>query len=163
MSELISITGGSPDYHRAIRASLRWFPSWYVRASGVVSVEVNASEVVRKETAIYSHTSKAITLSPNLGVHTLRQALAHELAHGVDDQSDTRNHPHYFSASDVWLKLHAQQSSFDLEKQRNQPVEYFAAQLAKHVTMGSDRFRARYPEEYVFFSTWVVPVAKTLR
>ena len=163
MSELITITGGSADYNRAIRACLRWLPTWYVRASGVSSIAINASEAVRKEVAIYTHGSRSILLFPGLGTVTLRQALNHELAHGVDDLSDIYNHPHYYSASDVWLKLHSMQSKFDMEKQHNQPVEYFAAQLAKYVTLGNDRFMARYPEEYVFFSTWVVPLAKTLR
>ncbi len=153
------ITAADSKYERDIRTTLRVLPKWLVRAARLSKVEVSSDAVVIEQTAMYQHGSRVLRVAPRLGVPQLRQAIAHELGHGVDDTLGIQgfDHPHYFSSTEVWFRLHRGQAYFEFPKYAEYPLEYFADCVAKFALLGKDKFSITHPREAIYIASWVVP------
>ena len=151
---MIPVVGATPGLERAIRTTLASLPPWFVRAARVARIEVSNRPEVRAQIAQYAHGTRVLDVSPTVG-DVLRKALYHELAHGIDDMGEEA--PHYFTSTPEWSRIHAEQMYFDIPKYAEQPLEYFADQIAKFLMLGPDKHFTTHPKESTFIGTWVVP------
>lgn len=133
--------------------ALEAFPDWYVKAARLSRVEVTNRPDVRAQVAMYEHGSRCLYVYPGVG-DLLLKAIGHELAHGADDNF---GNPHWFSSTPEWAAIHAAQPYFDIEKYRDEPLEYFADMFVKLWLLGSEKLSTTNPQEVTFLTTWVIP------
>ncbi len=151
--QTIPIVGAHPTFERRLRAVLARMPPMYLRAGRVTRLEASGAENVRKSIAVYSHGSRVVQVWPGVG-DILDRALFHEWAHAVDDNFDQ---PHYFSATEEWMRIHRDQTNFDLQHYRDEALEYFADMMAKYFLIGPAKLGMTRPNEVTFIASWVLP------
>lgn len=149
----VRITGADAAFERAIRSVLQQFPSWFVRAARVDHIEVTSRPEVRQQVAMMEHGSRTLYVSPGAGA-ILTKALGHELAHGIDDNF---GNPHWFTSTPEWTRIHRNQPYFDIDKYREEPLEYFADCFTKYFLLGEEKLKITNPDEVRFITTWVIP------
>lgn len=157
----IPVSALDPRYEKAIRTSLRVMPVWLIQGARISKVVATGDPAVREQVSMYQHGTRILFVSEGLGVQALRQSMGHELGHGIDDLSDMPEplkHPHYFSSTEVWFRIHRSRSSFEFPKYAEKPLEYFADCVAKFSLLGKDRFSATHPREAIYINSWVVPL-----
>lgn len=149
----ISIDGATVVYEKRIRTILDALPAWYVRAANLARVVVTNRPDVRQQVAMFEHGSRILWITPGVG-DMLRKAIAHECAHGIDDNEGQH---HRFSSTDEWKRIHANQSHFEIQKYEDEPLEYFADMVAKVMLLGAEKMRTTNPDEVSYVTTWVFP------
>jgi len=154
---MIPVSGAQPPVERSIRTALSRFPDWFVKAARVSKIIVTNREDVREQIAMFEHGSRNLYVSTGIGA-LLPKALGHELAHGIDDVFDV---PHYFTSTDEWRRIHANQSNFDIPKYRDEPLEYFADMVTKMFLLGSERLATTNPDEVQFIGSLVFPILQS--
>lgn len=158
---MIRIVGAESRYERHLRGVLINLPSWYVSAARLSCIRVVRSPEVASQVAIYSHGSRDIKVAPGVG-HLLERCLAHEIAHGIDDDAPTGS-AHRFSRSPEWMAVWKNATNFELPKYRDEPQEYFADMLSKYILSVSgsrtgNSLQHSHPREFQFILRHVVPV-----
>jgi|FreactcultureFD7_1027221.scaffolds.fasta_scaffold00620_17 hypothetical protein len=147
------IVGASPYLKRAISMALYRYPVWMVRAARISKIVVTDRPEIRDQIAQYEHGTRIMWVWSGVG-DLLLKALGHELAHGVDDNFGSL---HYFTSVPEWAAIHKNQPYFDIDKYRDEPLEYFADMVVKTLLLGSDKMATINPEETRFITTWVFP------
>lgn len=112
---------------------------------------------MREQLAMYEHGSRCLFLSPDVPARTLVKAIGHELAHGAEDWSEETGQPHIFSSTPAWKTIHQQARVFDIDKYRDQGLEYFADQLVKTLLLGYTRLMTTNGHEANFMAVVVIP------
>lgn len=160
----IPIVGAGPKFEKEVRTALRVLPSWLVQGGRISRVSVTRDPVVVEQVSMYQHGTRALLVTDGLATTALRQSMSHELGHGIDDLLHVPgyDHPHYFSSTDVWFKLHRGQSSFEFPKYAEKPLEYFADCVAKFCLLGKDRFSLTHPRETTYIESWVLPITNQI-
>lgn len=153
---MIPVYGANIAYERRIHDMVGGFPPWYTAAAKVRIFTVTPDPVVREQIAMYRHGTRDVLVSPGIG-DILRRALAHELAHGFDDQTEINGNPHVFSTCGDWIAIHRAQPYFELPKYRDDPREYFADMASKTVLLGVKKMSISNPRETAFIGGLVFP------
>jgi len=149
----VPVVGGTAALQRAVRGVLNSYPAWLLRAARLSRVTISSSPEVRAQVAVYNHGSREMDVSADVG-GLMRKAVGHELAHAIDDNF---GHPHHFTSTPEWRRIHREQPFFDLPKYRDEPLEYFADMMVKFLMMGGAKLRHTNPKELAFITSWVVP------
>ena len=150
---MIPIEGATVVFERLIRAALDRYPKWYVNAARVAKIVISNSPDVKANIAQMEHGSRILYVWPGIG-DLLQKALGHELAHGCDDNFGS---PHYFSSTPEWIRIHREQAYFDIDKYRDEPLEYLADMCTKLFLLGPQKLSITNPNEVTFISTWMFP------
>lgn len=149
----VPVNGAAPAFARAIRQAMDRYPDFYVRGARLSQVLVTPREDVKQQIAMYEHGTRNLYVYPGVG-SMLQKAMGHELAHACDDNF---GFPHFFSSTPEWLKIHADATYFDIDKYRDEPLEYFADMLTKWFLLGPQKLATTNPNEVTFMSTFVLP------
>ena len=152
---MIEVRGAEPGYEAHIRRVLSSLPAWYVQSARVSRFVVNTSREVREQMAMYRHGTRDVLLAPAAG-NLLQRALAHELAHGCDDEGPAN--PHRWSRTPDWMGIWKTASTYEIPKYRDEPQEYFADQLSKVVLLGAEKLQLSCPRETQYMVRVVLPV-----
>lgn len=147
------IVGGLPAFQRALRSAVEKYPPWFVRAARIKRYIVSSRPDVQQQIAMYEHGTRDLYVYPGVG-SLLQKAIGHELGHAVDDNFGL---PHFFTSTPEWQKIHAEQPHFDIDKYRDEPLEYFADCVTKVFMLGPDKLRTTNPKEVTFITSWVLP------
>jgi hypothetical protein len=147
------VIGGTPVFERLIRSAIEKYPSWCVNAARISRVIVSNRPDIKSQIAMFEHGTRDLYVWPGVG-DLLQKAIGHELGHAIDDNF---GHPHFFTSTAEWLKIHAAQSYFDIDKYRDEPLEYFADCFTKLFLLGPQKFATTNPMETKFITSWVIP------
>ena len=150
----IPIASGNPTLQRLIRRALSMYPSWFVKAARIRRIIISNREDVKAQIAMYEHGTRDLYVWPGVG-DMLQKAIGHELAHGVDDNFGA---PHFFTGTAEWGLIHRNQSYFDIDKYRDEPLEYFADMVTKLFLLGPQKLEITNPQETKFVCSWVLPM-----
>lgn len=153
MHEMIRVVGVSGAYERKIRTALEFYPFWVIQAARVNYIEITNREDVRKQVAMYEHGTRILYIHSKVG-DLLLKAIGHELAHACDDIFGMN---HYFSTMSKWLIIHRNQGFFDIQKYRDEPLEYFADMMVKFFIIGEQSLFTTNPNEVNFIRNTVLP------
>lgn len=149
----IKIEGGTATMQRLVRGAFARYPSWYVDAARVAKVVITDRPDVKQQIAMYEHGTRVLYVTPGVG-DILTKAIGHELAHGVDDIFGEH---HFFTANPEWVKIHRNQSYFDIPKYRDEPLEYLADMMVKLFMLGPQKLSTTNPDEVRFITAVVFP------
>lgn len=150
---MVKIAGANQDVERKIRIALNFYPSWYIAAARIKKVELTSNPEVKAQIAMYEHGSRILYMSREVGDLILK-AVGHELAHACDDIFGDK---HYFSSMANWSMIHRNQGFFDIQKYRDEPLEYFADMMVKYFLLGEERLFTTNPNEVNFIRNVVFP------
>lgn len=150
---MIRVVGGNSDYERKIRIALGFYPTWLVQAARINYIEITSREDVREQVAMYEHDSRILYVYSSIG-DLLLKAIGHELSHACDDIFGMY---HYFSTTTKWQMIHRNQGFFDIQKYRDESLEYFADMMVKYFMLGEQRLFTTNPNEVNFIRNTVLP------
>lgn len=149
----IPIIGGSLPAERNVRQCLGRYPTWFVRAARVSRIIFSNAPEVRDQIAMFEHGTRDLYMWQGVGV-LMQKALGHELFHAVDDNFGA---DHFFTSTPEWIRIHREQSHFDIPKYGEQPLEYFADMGTKCFLLGPDKLRTTNPNEVTYITSFVFP------